>query len=82
MRRYFEFYEYDEVGNILKFDHKAHSGNWIRAYEYDEASLIEPGKKSNRLSRTGQEEQSLKSDNCSSQRSRSDPRTVHLRPTR
>jgi RHS repeat-associated protein len=52
MRNYFEFYEYDEVGTILKFDHKAHSGNWIRAYEYDEPSLIELEKNSNRLSRT------------------------------
>ena len=52
MRNYFEFYEYDEVGNILRFDHKAYNGNWIRAYDYNEASLIEPGKKSNRLSRT------------------------------
>jgi hypothetical protein len=52
MRRYFEFYEYDEVGNIKRFDHKAHNGNWIRAYDYNEASLIEPGKKSNRLSQT------------------------------
>jgi len=52
MRNYFEFYEYDEVGNILKFDHKAHSGNWIRAYEYDEPSLIELDKNSNRLSCT------------------------------
>jgi RHS repeat-associated protein len=52
MRNYFEFYEYDEVGNILKFDHKAHSSNWIRAYEYDEPSLIELEKNSNRLSCT------------------------------
>ena len=52
MRRYFEFYEYDEVGNILRFDHKARDGNWIRAYEYNEVSLIEPGKTSNRLSST------------------------------
>jgi RHS repeat-associated protein len=52
MRNYFEFYKYDEVGNILKFDHKAHGGNWIRAYEYDEPSLIELDKKSNRLSCT------------------------------
>ena len=52
MRNYFEFYEYDEVGNILRFDHKAQNGNWIRAYEYDEASLVENGKMSNRLSRT------------------------------
>jgi RHS repeat-associated protein len=52
MRNYFEFYKYDEVGNILRFDHKAHNGNWIRAYDYDEDSLVELGKKSNRLSRT------------------------------
>jgi RHS repeat-associated protein len=52
MRNYFEFYEYDEVGNILNFDHKADRGNWIRAYEYDDPSLIELDKKSNRLSRT------------------------------
>ncbi|KAF5437174.1 hypothetical protein C5S35_05330 [Candidatus Methanophagaceae archaeon] len=52
MRNYFEFYEYDKVGNILKFDHKAHNGNWIRTYEYDEVSLIELEKNGNRLSRT------------------------------
>jgi RHS repeat-associated protein len=52
MRNYFEFYEYDEVGNIKRFDHKAHNGNWIRDYEYGEDSLIESGKKSNRLSQT------------------------------
>jgi RHS repeat-associated protein len=52
MRNYFEFYEYDEVGNILRFDHKAYNGNWIRAYDYNEASLVELDKKSNRLSRT------------------------------
>jgi RHS repeat-associated protein len=52
MRNYFEFYKYDEVGNIKYFDHKASNGNWIRDYEYDEDSLIESGKKSNRLSRT------------------------------
>jgi RHS repeat-associated protein len=52
MRNYFEFYEYDGVGNILRFDHKAHNGNWIRAYYYEEVSLIEHGMKSNRLSQT------------------------------
>jgi RHS repeat-associated protein len=52
MRNYFEFYKYDEVGNILEFDHKAKRGNWIRAYEYNEPSLIELEKNSNRLSRT------------------------------
>jgi RHS repeat-associated protein len=52
MRNYFEFYTYDEVGNILLFDHKADNGNWIRTYKYNEDSLIETGKKSNRLSST------------------------------
>ncbi len=43
-------------GISCSFDHQSQnngdSGNWIRAYEYDEDSLIEPAKKSNRLSRT------------------------------
>jgi RHS repeat-associated protein len=52
MRNYFEFYQYDEVGNILKFDHKDRDINWIRTYDYSEPSLIEPGKTSNRLSST------------------------------
>lgn len=55
MRNYFEFYKYDEVGNILLFDHKAHNGDWTRKYEYNEESLIEKGitgRKSNRLSLT------------------------------
>jgi RHS repeat-associated protein len=52
MRNYFEFYEYDEVGNILSFDHKAENGNWIRSYEYNEESQTEADRKSNRLSRT------------------------------
>ncbi|MCK5244307.1 MAG: RHS repeat-associated core domain-containing protein [Desulfobacterales bacterium] len=52
MRNYFEFYEYDEVGNILRFDHKANSGSWIRDYEYNEINLIETDKNNNRLSQT------------------------------
>lgn len=32
--------------------HQATNGNWTRAYVYNEASLIEPGKKNNRLSST------------------------------
>ena len=32
--------------------HSANGGSWTRGYEYDEASLIEPAKKSNRLTRT------------------------------
>ncbi len=52
MRGYTEQYEYDEVGNFLQLIHQAANGNWTRSYAYEEASLIEPGKHSNRLSQT------------------------------
>jgi RHS repeat-associated protein len=52
MRRYKETYTYDAVGNFLRLNHTAVDGNWTRDYGYDEASLIEPGNSSNRLSRT------------------------------
>lgn len=52
MRNYFELYKYDEVGNILRCDHKADNGNWVRTYDYSEDSLLENGRKSNRVSRT------------------------------
>jgi RHS repeat-associated protein len=52
MRNYSEVYRYDEVGNILFFDHNAKKGNWDRAYEYEESSLTELNRKNNRLSRT------------------------------
>ena len=55
MRNYFEFYEYDEVGNIKSFNHQADKGNWVRNYEYNENSQIKEeaaARKSNRLSRT------------------------------
>ena len=55
MGRYLERYIYDEVGNFLEMQHRgsdpAHPG-WTRTYAYDEASQLEPGKQSNRLSRT------------------------------
>ena len=55
MGTYVERYVYDAVGNFLRMQHRgsdpAHSG-WTRSYAYDEASLIEPAKQSNRLSRT------------------------------
>ncbi len=55
MARYVERYLYDAVGNILAMQH--HGGDatrpgWTRTYAYDEASLLEPAKTSNRLSRT------------------------------
>ena len=52
MRTYAEQYEYDEVGNFLRFIHHANGGDWIRDYAYEETSLIDPDRKSNRLSRT------------------------------
>ena len=52
MRNYTEQYFYDAVGNFERLIHQAANGNWTRAYAYNEASLIEPGKQSNRLSST------------------------------
>ena len=52
MRNYTEQYVYDAVGNFERLIHQAANGNWTRAYAYNEASLIEPGKPSNRLSST------------------------------
>jgi RHS repeat-associated protein len=52
---YIERYVYDAVGNFLQMQHHgsdpAHAG-WIRRYTYNETSLIEGSKQSNRLSRT------------------------------
>ena len=59
MRSYTEQYDYDAVGNFLQLIHQAANGNWTRAYAYDEPSLIEPGKNSNRLSSTTRRRQSL-----------------------
>jgi RHS repeat-associated protein len=52
MRRYTDRYEYDEVGNFKFMRHVADAGNWTRSYEYEAASLIEPAKKNNRLTKT------------------------------
>lgn len=52
MRNYTEQYIYDAVGNFEKLIHQAANGNWNRSYIYNEPSLIEPAKKSNRLSST------------------------------
>jgi RHS repeat-associated protein len=52
LRQYTESYDYDEVGNFKSMRHTANGGSWTRTYEYDEDSLIETGKKSNRLTRT------------------------------
>jgi RHS repeat-associated protein len=52
MQNYTEQYFYDAVGNFEQLIHQAANGNWTRSYAYKEASLIEPGKQSNRLSST------------------------------
>jgi RHS repeat-associated protein len=52
MRNYTEQFFYDAVGNFERLIHQAANGNWTRAYAYNEASLIETGKQSNRLSST------------------------------
>jgi RHS repeat-associated protein len=52
MRNYTERYDYDAVGNFEAVTHIAQNGNWTRNYAYNEASLLEPSKVSNRLSST------------------------------
>lgn len=49
MTNYFEYYQYDEVGNIQNVDHKGSAVNWIREYKYND---IIKGENCNRLSRT------------------------------
>lgn len=55
MGRYVERYVYDGVGNFLQMQHRGadstHAG-WTRTYDYQEASLTEAGKHSNRLTKT------------------------------
>jgi RHS repeat-associated protein len=52
MRRYQQSYQYDPVGNFQRVIHVARNGNWTRSYDYREASQIEVGKVSNRLTAT------------------------------
>jgi RHS repeat-associated protein len=53
MRNYTERYEYDEVGNFKFLRHIFKNGSWIRSYDYQEASLLEPATHmSNRLTAT------------------------------
>jgi RHS repeat-associated protein len=52
MRRYTERYEYDAVGNVERLVHQATNADWTRRYTYAEASQLEPGQVSNRLSTT------------------------------
>jgi RHS repeat-associated protein len=55
MGTYTEQYQYDAVGNFLKFIHKGANPatpSWTRSYTYNEASPLESGKVSNRLTKT------------------------------
>jgi RHS repeat-associated protein len=54
LRNYTERYDYDPVGNFKTMAHLAGggAGNWTRAYAYNQSSLLEPPKTSNRLSQT------------------------------
>jgi hypothetical protein len=52
VRNYTERYDYDAVGNFERMIHQAAQGNWTREYTYNEPSLTEPDRKSNRLSAT------------------------------
>jgi RHS repeat-associated protein len=55
MGTYMERYFYDAVGNILTMQHRGTdptNPGWTRTYSYREASQIEAGKTSNRLSST------------------------------
>ncbi|MBZ5494667.1 MAG: toxin [Acidobacteriia bacterium] len=52
---YTEQYQYDAVGNFLKIIHQGANPakpGWIRTYSYNESSLLESGKVSNRLTST------------------------------
>jgi hypothetical protein len=53
MGTYDEQYQYDPVGNLLKFVHRGSAPanpGWSRTYNYNEASLLDPAQVSNRLS--------------------------------
>jgi RHS repeat-associated protein len=52
LQRYTECYSYDLAGNFLSMFHRAAHRNWTREYRYRESSLLEPEKKSNRLTET------------------------------
>jgi RHS repeat-associated protein len=49
---YTERYEYDSVGNFAVATHCINGAGWTRRYEYQETSLLDAGKKNNRLTRT------------------------------
>ena len=56
MARFVERYRYDEVGNLLRTAHRSADnaeGGWTRDYRYDEPSLLDPRRHSNRLTGSG-----------------------------
>jgi RHS repeat-associated protein len=52
LRNYTERYEYDPVGNFATVAHRVNGAGWTRRYGYQESSLLEAGRKSNRLTKT------------------------------
>jgi RHS repeat-associated protein len=52
LRRYNEQYRYDAAGNIEQLVHEAAGGSWTRNYTYREASALDAGVTSNRLTST------------------------------
>jgi len=52
LRNYTDRYEYDPVGNFAALAHRFNGVGWTRRYDYQENSLLEAGKKNNRLTRT------------------------------
>ncbi|XXY16743.1 SpvB/TcaC N-terminal domain-containing protein [Sorangium sp. So ce216] len=52
LRNYTERYEYDAVGNVEVLRHLASGAGWTRRYDYQADSLLEGGKKGNRLTRS------------------------------
>jgi RHS repeat-associated protein len=52
LRNYIERFQYDAVGNFEAIEHRAGNEGWTRRYDYQEASLLEVGRWSNRLTRT------------------------------
>ena len=49
--RYTESYAYDDSGNLVSLTHSGNTGTWIRTFVHGEQSLLEPGKRGDRLSR-------------------------------
>ena len=52
LRNYTERYQYDSAGNFAELAHRFNGAGWTRRYDYQENSLLEADKKSNRLTKT------------------------------